>query len=123
MHKKFYFVQMIGLIVSFSEDAASHSDKGAAVLDGDGIIVWHAHGDFLETRLVGEVFLLDFQEEVTQRLELPCRFFTVVGEGSHSHYSGQGDVLQFLLFALLKHFPTFVETEAEFRFFLCDVYL
>jgi hypothetical protein len=39
MHKKFYFVQMIGLIVSFSEDAASHSDKGAAVFDGDGIIV------------------------------------------------------------------------------------
>ena len=73
LHKKRLFVHKTGnnyrgciiekSIHPLSEDTASYADEGASVADGQGIVVAHAHGDFLEFGFVCKECLLYFAEE------------------------------------------------------------
>ena len=46
-----------------SKDTASYADEGASVADGQGIVVAHAHGQFLEFGCMCKVRFLYFVEE------------------------------------------------------------
>ena len=115
--------EIIQLVVSLAKYPATYSDQCTSGLDCHWIIVRHAHRDFPERFVADEIFLLDFVEELAQRLEFLLDLFIVVGIGGQSHDSRNGDMRQVLPFSLAEHFPAFVEGEAELRFFLGNVYL
>ena len=76
-----------GLIESFTENSASDADECASFLDGQRVIVGHAHGDFLELVRVLEVCFLHFVEETGQYIKFMRYLFFVFRVAGHTHYT------------------------------------
>ena len=74
-------------IITWAEDGATNADHGAALLYRDGIIVGHAHGDFLKIGIILEIFIFQCVKNLMEMLELATNQVHIFREGTHAHHT------------------------------------
>ena len=88
--------RQLNIINPCTKNLASYAHQSRAFLDGNRIVIRHAHRDFLELGLASEIVFLQCVENLLQVLEFLADFVFVVGEGSHAHHTADTDVLHLL---------------------------
>ena len=75
------------VIISRSENGAADTNQSAAFLNGDRVILAHAHGNLLEIRVLREINGFQFLENLMQVLKFLAHLLHVVREGGHAHHT------------------------------------
>ena len=72
-------------MASLTEYHRADAHDGAALLDGDGVVVGHALGELAEGGLTGKMGILELVEELLHLTELAAYLLHVVSVATHSH--------------------------------------
>ena len=110
-------------LLSLSEYHRADADDGAALFDGDGVVVGHTLGELTESIGICKVGALEFIEELFHLAELATHLLHIVGVATHSHEARDAHVVQIAPRLGSKHRAALVDGEAKLGVFLCDVYL
>lgn len=110
-------------MASLTEYHRADAHDGAALLDGDGVVVGHALGELTEGGLVGKVGGLELVEEGLHLAELAAHLLHIVGVAAHGHEARDAHVGQLAPGLGGEHRTALVDGEAILGLLLGDVYL
>ena len=110
-------------MASLTEYHRADAHDGAALLDGDGVVVGHALGELTEGGLVGKVGGLELVEEGLHLAELAAHLFHIVGVAAHGHESCDAYVVELTPRLGGQQLAALVDGESILGVLLGDVYL